>query len=102
MLTTFNGAVEMVGGAQDGRLSNAENKIAVVETRLGYIESRVEVSGTKTDLLFERLTRLEEKVSHLPTKEQVVKIALGTLATLTAIIVFQSKIQALIGAPLTH
>lgn len=91
----------MSGTFNEGRLSSIESKAAVVETRLGYVEARVEKTGGKIEGISERLARLEEKVNHLPTKEQVVKIALGTIAALTAVLVFQTKIQGLLGfAPL--
>lgn len=92
----------MSGGMQDGRMRSLETRSAIVETLLDYVEGRVGKAETRNDSIGERLTRLEEKISHLPTKEQVVKIALGTLAMLTAIIVFQAKIQALIGLGAGH
>lgn len=92
----------MTGASNEGRISSIESKTAVVETRIGYVEARSERTDEKMGGISERLARLEERINHLPTKEQVVKIALGTVAALTAALVFQAKIQAFLGLSSLH
>lgn len=79
------------------RINSLESQAARLDAKVGQLEGRSERADGKIDSMLDRLARLEERVSHLPTKEAVVRIALGTLAFLTAVMVFQSKIQALLG-----
>ena len=71
--------------------------MAILEAQNGYLSARVDRAESKLDTLSERVTRAEERIAHLPTKEQVVKIALGVLAALTALLVFQTRLKAFLG-----
>lgn len=89
--------VDGTSGAQVSRINSLETQVARLDAKVERLESRMERADSKIDSVMDRLARLEERVSHLPSKEAVVRIALGTLAFLTAVMVFQSKIQALLG-----
>ena len=84
-------------GVEIARVNALEAQVARLDPKVSHLESRMERSEGKMDNIADRLARLEERVSHLPTKETIVRIALGTLAFLTAVTVLQSKIQALLG-----
>ena len=86
----------------DGRVSAVESRAATLEAQVSYLSTRMDRVEGKLDTLSDRVTRLEERLAHLPTKEQVVKIALGALAAVTAIIAFQTKIQSFLGLGPPH
>lgn len=86
-----------LGGGESARITTLESQSARLDARLGQVETRLDRADVKLDNVLDRLARLEERVSHLPTKEVVVKMILGGLAVVTAITVFQGKIQALLG-----
>jgi hypothetical protein len=54
---------------------------------------RVDRAEGKLDGLVERVATTEEGVTHFPTKEMVVKIALGTIATIGVLVAFGEKIR---------
>jgi phage shock protein A len=81
----------------DGKISGVEGRASVLEARVNDFSPRLERAESKVDTLSERITRAEERIAHLPTKEQVVKIALGTLAAIAALIAFQAKIKLFFG-----
>ena len=88
--------------SNDIRFISLEGRLATLETQAGFSASRTDRSEGKIDALSERVTRLEERISHLPTKDWMVKITLGALAFFAAITVFQSKIQQLFTSTVTH
>ena len=79
------------------RISALESRLASLETQASYLSSRIDRAEGKIDIFSERITRIEERVAHLPTKELVVKIALGTIAALGSILTFQGQIKKLLG-----
>ena len=75
-----------------------ERHLATMEAHVEHI--RNEVASLKADLkdVGERMRRLDEKVSRLPGKSFAVSAALLALALLAALIAFQAKVQAFLGA----
>lgn len=80
-----------------GRLSAVESRAATLEAQVSYLATRTDRAEGKLDSVSERVTRLEERIAQLPSKEQVVKIGLGVIAAVSAVIAFQGKIQSLLG-----
>lgn len=93
---------DATSGAEGARISELERRVARLDAQVEFRESRNDRAEGKIDGIVERLARLEERVAHLPSKEAVVRIALGTIAFLTAVLVFQSRIQGLLGITLPH
>jgi len=83
--------------SESGRIGAIESRVAILEAQTTFSTGRLDRAEGKLDTFSERITRLEERIAHLPTKEQVIKIALGMLAAITAIIALQGKIQTLLG-----
>lgn len=79
------------------RVNAIESRLVALETQMNYISSRTERSENKLESVAERLARMEERVSHLPTKELIVKISLGAVGALGTMITFQAKLRALLG-----
>ncbi len=78
-------------------MSAIESRVAGLEVQVGYLGSRLDKIENKIDVLSDRVTRIEERITHLPSKEMVVKIALGTVTAMTLLITFQAKIQLSLG-----
>jgi uncharacterized coiled-coil protein SlyX len=78
----------------DGRLSNVEAKISAQDAELRGLSARVDKAEPKLEDLMQKIVRLDERVSHLPSKEYIVRIALGTLALIGAIVVFSNQIRS--------
>lgn len=88
-------------GDGTGGGSGMEARVARLEANVEHIQRDVsdlrqdsrELRNDMRDVR-ERLVRLEEKVSHLPGKGFIVSALLATLAVVTGLIVFQSRIEA--------
>jgi len=78
-------------------LSAIESRAATLEAQVGFLNGRMDRVETKLDMLSEHLTRAEERIAQLPTKEQIVKLGLGFLVCLTAVTAFQEKIRTFLG-----
>lgn len=87
----------MSDSEQRGRINALEVRLASLEAQIGYLSARTEKAQGKSENLLERVARLEERLARLPNKEQVVKIALGVAAAVTAIITFQGAIRKFLG-----
>lgn len=82
------------GGGTSGGM---EARIAKLEADMEYVRRDVgDLRGDMRDVR-DRLGRLEERVGHLPSKGFVVTATTASLALLTALVVFQGKLQALAG-----
>jgi len=84
-------------GGDDARVSAVESRAASLEAQVTYLNIRADRLEAKADSFGDRLARLEERVAHLPTKELVVRIAIGAVIALSAILVFADTIRALFG-----
>lgn len=67
-----------------------------MEWRVNKLEQQFEALRDDNQKLRVEMAVLNERVAHLPSKEYMVKIALGSLAFLTAIIMFADRIKAMI------
>lgn len=68
-----------------------------MESRVNRIESRLDTVGDRVGKVETTLATLTERVSHLPSKDFIVKTVVGTGAVLAAVSVFGEKIQNLLG-----
>ena len=100
----FPGLAGSGGGGDGGRTIDMEPRVAVLEAHVGHIKedmSSIKAASERTgsELTEARLQlgRLEERVSHLPSKGFVVITVLVVLGVLGALIVFQQQIQRLLG-----
>ena len=87
----------MSPSGDDSRISAVESRVATLEAQVAMLTTRGDRIESKVDLISDRLARAEERLAHLPSKETVVRIAIGTVATLTAVLVFADRIRALFG-----
>lgn len=80
-----------------GDSSGGMERVAKLETLMDVV--RTDIAGLKTDVrdVRDRLIRLEERVNHLPSKGFIVTATSATLALIGAIVLFQSKLQTLLG-----
>lgn len=100
----FPGLAGSGGGGDSGRTIDMEPRVAVLEAHVGHIKEDVSSikaasERTRSELTEARLQlgRLEERVSHLPSKGFVVISVLLVLGVLGALIIFQQQIQRLLG-----
>jgi hypothetical protein len=82
------------GGGTSGGM---ETSIAKLETLMEVV--RTDVSSLKTDIrdVRERMVRIEEKVSHLPTKGWAVTTVVTLLGIITAAVTLAPKLQEFFG-----
>lgn len=88
------------GGTFDGmepRVASLEAKMDI--TRADISALRTDVGALRTDVnkLAVDMATIKENVRHLPGKGFVVTVTLLTLTAITALTLFQAKIQAFIG-----
>lgn len=76
------------GGTSDGM----EPRVAKLEAHMEHVRADL----AKLAVLPERLARLEEKVSHLPSKGFIVTSASASIVLLSAVITFADKLRALV------
>jgi hypothetical protein len=81
-----------------------EPRVAVLEAHVGHIKEDVSSikaasERTRSELTEARLQlgRLEERVSHLPSKGFIVMAVVVVLGVLGALIIFQQQIQRVLG-----
>lgn len=74
----------------EARIARLEASAAHLERDVG--EMRVDMKDAR-----ERLTRVEVKIDHLPTKGWAFKATLAFLTAVAALIAFQGHIQQIIG-----
>lgn len=81
------------GGTSDGM----EGRIAKLEAHMETVRS--DIGSLKADVrdVRDRMTRLETKVDHLPSKGFVVTATTVALTLIAAITLFQTKLQVLFG-----
>lgn len=86
-------------GGGGGTFDGMEGRVAKLETLMDVV--RTDVGALKSDVrdVRDRLIRLEEKVAHLPSKGFIVTAITTALALITAITLFQGKIQSLLNIP---
>ena len=80
----------------DGTSGGMEGRVAKLEALTDVV--RADVASLKVDTrdVRERLVRLEERVSHLPTKGFIITTTTTIFALLTGIVLFQGKLQGLL------
>jgi hypothetical protein len=72
-------------------------RVAVLENKVGRIETDISEMRSDVKSIDTRLTRLEVKVDHLPSKGWVDTRLIFLLGALGAIITFQNQIQTWLG-----
>jgi hypothetical protein len=88
------------GGTFDGmepRVARLEADVEHIKTDIGDIKSDIRSLNVLMTEARTNIATLTERVSHLPTKEFIVKSVMTSLAVITALVVFQSGIQRLFG-----
>ena len=100
----FPGIAGSGGGGDGGGTVDMEPRVAVLEAHVGHIKedvSSIKVASerTRSEITEARveLGKLEERVSHLPSKEFIVKTVVAVLGVLGALITFQQQIQKALG-----
>jgi hypothetical protein len=68
-----------------------------MDARITKLEGQFDKLNEKVDELRIDVAVLKEKVTHLPSKDFIVKVVLTALALITAVSLFQGKIQAALG-----
>jgi outer membrane murein-binding lipoprotein Lpp len=96
------GALKSGGG--DGTSGGMEARVARLEADVDYIkrdvgELKADVRSVKGDVTAIRidLARLDERVTHLPTKWFVVTSLTGIVGMFTVLSIFGDKVRALFG-----
>lgn len=56
------------------RLNALENRVSRLEQEIGYVGKRTEKIEGKLDSASDRLARIEERMSHLPTAAQAARL----------------------------
>jgi hypothetical protein len=90
------------GGPFDGmeaRVARLESDVEHIKADVGDIKSSLNELTTQTTELRINFARLDERVSHLPTKGFLVTTVLVALGVIAALVVFQGNIQRFLGAP---
>lgn len=103
----------MVDSNEAGKLSSLENRIVALEIQAKNLNPRMERAESKLEVLLERLTRaeermtrfpakeqmvkLEERIAHLPTKELMFSIVASMMTFIIAVFAFLEKIKAFFG-----
>lgn len=81
----------------EAKVTRLETQMGHVQAELGEVKSRLGKVEDRIGRVETGLATLTERVAHLPSKEYMVKIALGTVGFLTAITIFSDKIRAMVG-----
>ena len=81
---------ELRHGGGDGSGGNG------LENRLSRLESQYDKLRDDNTAIREQLARLNERVAHLPSKEFMVKAALGIVAGVGTLITFGERLQGLL------
>ena len=81
------------GGTYDGM----ESRIARLEASTAHMERDVGELRFDMKSVLERLTRLEERVGHLPGKGYIDARIIVLLAAVAALVTFQQQIQSFVG-----
>lgn len=100
------------------RMTSLENRLIALETQLGDLKEGSLQHGEKLTNYLERIARLEERVSHVPTNEQAARLEeriarlpttptiLATASILLAILIpfltYLPRIQAWLGLPVAR
>lgn len=86
------------------RLAIVETRLEGLDSRMGRLEVRMDRLEGRMDGIDGRLRGVEtglatltERVAHLPSKSFIVTGLLTSLAILTALALFQDRLQALLG-----
>ncbi|MGY3610442.1 MULTISPECIES: hypothetical protein [unclassified Bradyrhizobium] len=88
----------MSQGQLDARLATVESRVASLETLSTVANPKLDRVEDKFFTLTERVAKLEERVSHLPSKDFIVKAVITTITIVTGVIGFLPKIQQLFSA----
>lgn len=85
-------ADDLQTGDGDGTNPPMYERVAKLEAHMEHVrEDLGKLSGVPATL-----ATLNERVSHLPTKDYMVRVALGLLAAIAALIAFGEKLQTLV------
>lgn len=77
------------GGGSSGGM---EPRIARLEAQMEHVQGAL----LKLSDVPANLATLIERVAHLPTKEYLVKVTLGSLAIIAALVTFSDKLHSLV------
>lgn len=79
-------------GGGGGNSPDMEPRVKALETHMEYVRRDLErLSSVPADL-----ATVKERVSHLPTKEYLVRLIVGALALIAALVTFGEKLQSLV------
>ncbi|WP_375454120.1 hypothetical protein [uncultured Methylobacterium sp.] len=79
------------------RIAKLEVRMDTTNDRLGRVDTRLDRIDGKLETVAVEIATLKERVAHLPLKGFIVSATTVRLALLTAIMLFQSKLQTLLG-----
>jgi hypothetical protein len=83
----------------EARVARLESDVGHIKTDIGDIKSSLKELTTNTTDLRINFARLDERVSHLPTKGFIVTAVTLGLGLIAALVVFQGNIQHFLGVP---
>lgn len=79
-------------GGGGGNFPDMEPRVKALETHMEYVRRDLErLASVPADL-----ATVKERVSHLPTKEYLVRLIIGALALIAALVTFGEKLQSLV------
>jgi hypothetical protein len=81
----------------DAAVARIEATVARTEANVVHLDRGVSETPRDVKDVRDRLARLEANVAHLPGRGFVISAVLITIAVLTAVILFQDKLIALLG-----
>lgn len=95
--TPQNPSPTLSGSGGGGTFDGMEARVSKLETLMDVV--RTDVGTLKTDVrdVRDRLIRLEERVTHLPTKGWAVGAIVTLVGLITAVVTLAPKLQSLFG-----
>ncbi|WP_146048498.1 hypothetical protein [Roseibium marinum] len=89
------------GDGGDGGMSDLVARVASLEAHTENIKTNIGEIRPDLKNVRERLPKLEEKVSHPPSKGYIFTVVMTAIALITAVIAYQDKIQTMLGLTVT-
>lgn len=88
---------EGYGDGMEARVAKLEASVSHIERDMGEARSDLKALASHMSDTRERIARLDERVSHLPTKEFIYKSVAGLIAAMVGVATLAPKLQALFG-----